>query len=103
MQPDLFYVVFFLEPGAARKMLDDEERVRRAADREGRRTRRRQIRERADINNTHLDGMSSDDEIHQDLDVASYRVQLGKRITYILHICIVLKLFFFLYFRSSFI
>lgn len=70
-------------------MLDDEERVRRAADREGRRIRRRQIRERADINNTHLDGMSSDDEIHQDHDVASYRVQLGN-INY--YVC-----FFFLY------
>ena len=73
----MFNNVFVVEPGAARKMLDDEERVRRAADREGRRTRRRQIRERIDIHNTHLDGMSSDDEIHQDHDVVSYRSQLG--------------------------
>lgn len=59
-------------------MLDDEDRVRRAADREGRRTRRRQIRERIDINNVHLDGMSSDDEIHKDHDTAGYRAQLGR-------------------------
>lgn len=59
-------------------MLDDEEQVRRAADREGRRTRRRQIRERIDINNTHLDGMSSDDEIHQDRDALNFTTQLGK-------------------------
>lgn len=73
-----FYKLSFVtEPGAAKKMLDDEERVRRAADREGRRTRRRQIRERIDINNTHLDGMSSDDEIHKEHDTASYRAQLG--------------------------
>lgn len=58
-------------------MLDDEDRVRRAADREGRRTRRRQIRERIDINNGHLDGMSSDDENHKDHDTAGYRAQLG--------------------------
>lgn len=70
-------IIFVIEPGAARKMLDDEERVRRSADREGRRTRRRQNRERIDINNTHLDGMSSDDEIHQDHDAANYKLQLG--------------------------
>ncbi|XP_037038522.1 PAX3- and PAX7-binding protein 1 isoform X2 [Bradysia coprophila] len=64
------------KPGAARKMLDDEEQVRRAADREGRRTRRRQIRERIDINNTHLDGMSSDDEMHQDRDTLNFKAQL---------------------------
>lgn len=68
----------FSEPGAARKMMDDEEQVRRAADREGRRTRRRQIRERIDINNTHLDGMSSDDEIHQDRDTLNFKTQLGE-------------------------
>ncbi|KAJ6635023.1 PAX3- and PAX7-binding protein 1 [Pseudolycoriella hygida] len=64
------------KPGAARKMLDDEEQVRRAADREGRRTRRRQNRERIDINNTHLDGMSSDDEIHQERDMLNFKAQI---------------------------
>lgn len=71
-------IFFFIEPGAARKMLDDEELIRRAADREGRRTRRRQIRERIDINNTHLDGMSSDDEIHQDRDTLNFKTQFGE-------------------------
>lgn len=61
-------------------MLDDEDRVRRTTDREGRRTRRRQIRERLDIKNSHLDGMSSDDEIHEDRDADSFKSQLGKRI-----------------------
>lgn len=59
-------------------MLDDEDRVRRAADREGRRTRRRQIRERMEINNSHMDGMSSDDEIHQDHDFQQHQSSLGK-------------------------
>lgn len=60
-------------------MLDDEERVRRAADREGRRTRRRQIRERLEINSSHMDGMSSDDEIHhQDHDFQQHQSALGK-------------------------
>lgn len=58
-------------------MLDDEDRVRRTTDREGRRTRRRQVRERVDINNSHLDGMSSDDEIHEDRDATSFKSQLG--------------------------
>lgn len=66
-----------LEPGGIRKMLDDEERVRRAADREGRRTRRRQIRERMEISNAHMDGMSSDDEIHQDHDFQQHQSALG--------------------------
>lgn len=69
---------YFLEPGAAKKKLDDEDQVRRAADREGRRRRRRQTRERNDINNTHLDGMSSDDEIYQDRDTLNFKTQLGK-------------------------
>lgn len=60
-------------------MLDDEERVRRTSDREGRRTRRRQNRERIDINNQHMDGMSSDDEIHEDNGANSFKAQLGKR------------------------
>lgn len=59
-------------------MLDDEDRVRRTSDREGRRTRRRQNRERIDIGNTHMDGMSSDDEIHEDNGVNSFKAQLGK-------------------------
>uniref|UniRef100_A0A336M271 CSON010770 protein n=1 Tax=Culicoides sonorensis TaxID=179676 RepID=A0A336M271_CULSO len=43
---------------------DDPTRVRRAAEREGRRTRRRRDRERNNTNDTHYDGMSSDDEVN---------------------------------------
>ncbi|XP_017083503.1 LOW QUALITY PROTEIN: PAX3- and PAX7-binding protein 1 [Drosophila eugracilis] len=48
---------------ASRKAPEYEEQVRRAAEREGRRTRRRCDRERNDLLSSHLDGMSSDDEI----------------------------------------
>ncbi|KAH8265209.1 hypothetical protein KR038_001439 [Drosophila bunnanda] len=48
---------------AARRAPEYEEQVRRAAEREGRRTRRRCERERNDLLSSHLDGMSSDDEI----------------------------------------
>lgn len=60
---------------SARK--EEDERIRRAAEREGRRTRRRRNRERDDVNNKHLDGMSSDDEI-ADQDAAQYKNQLSK-------------------------
>lgn len=60
-------------------MLDDEERVRRTTDREGRRTRRRQIRERQDLHNTHMDGMSSDDELHEEQTGAiTFQAQLDQ-------------------------
>uniref|UniRef100_A0A1L8DHS0 Putative transcriptional regulator binding to the gc-rich sequence n=1 Tax=Nyssomyia neivai TaxID=330878 RepID=A0A1L8DHS0_9DIPT len=62
------------KPGSSRKG-DDEEHVRRAAEREGRRTRRRRDRERNSMNESHLDGMSSDDEI-SDHDLAQFRAQL---------------------------
>lgn len=48
-----------------RKMPDDEIKIRRAAEREGRRTRRRRARELADQATKHVEGMSSDDEISQ--------------------------------------
>ncbi|KAH8359818.1 hypothetical protein KR093_009032 [Drosophila rubida] len=48
---------------AAKRTPEYEEQVRRAAEREGRRTRRRCERERNDLLASHLDGMSSDDEI----------------------------------------
>lgn len=81
---------------AARK--EEELRTQRAAEREGRRTRRRRgknsyydqfrgffsnnfhfisDRERADIRNTHLDGMSSDDEV-PDHELTVYKNQLSK-------------------------
>lgn len=96
------FVLFTIEPSnvasmnaAARK--EEEQRVTRAAEREGRRTRRRrgkfyndhdiQIkltiqlcnsdRERRDTPNDHLDGMSSDDEI-PDHESTLYKNQLSK-------------------------
>uniref|UniRef100_A0A6P4E650 PAX3- and PAX7-binding protein 1 isoform X1 n=2 Tax=Drosophila rhopaloa TaxID=1041015 RepID=A0A6P4E650_DRORH len=59
---------------AVRRTPEYEEQVRRAAEREGRRTRRRCERERNDLLSSHLDGMSSDDEIadqQQEQSVAS--------------------------------
>lgn len=60
-----------------KKTPEDEERVRRAAEREGRRTRRRRDRERVNMSETHNDGMSSDDEV-PDVELVMYREQLGK-------------------------
>lgn len=60
-------------------MSEEEDRIRRAAEREGRRTRRRRDRERIEIKNAHLDGMSSDDEIH-DQEAAAFKGQLSKSI-----------------------
>lgn len=59
-----------------KKSPEDEERVRRAAEREGRRTRRRRDREKLSMSETHNDGMSSDDEV-PDVELAQYREQLG--------------------------
>lgn len=60
---------------SGKKVVDDEERVRRAAEREGRRTRRRRDRERANLLESHLDGMSSDDEV-PDQEDAQYKAQI---------------------------
>ena len=61
-----------------KKTPDDEERVRRAAEREGRRTRRRRDREKLNMNEIHNDGMSSDEEV-PDIDLAQYKAQLSKK------------------------
>lgn len=60
---------------SGKKVVDDEERVRRAAEREGRRTRRRRDRERANLLESHMDGTSSDDEV-PDQDETQYKAQL---------------------------
>lgn len=60
-----------------KKTPDDEERVRRAAEREGRRTRRRRDREKLNMNEIHNDGMSSDEEV-PDVDLAQYKAQLSQ-------------------------
>lgn len=52
----------FLEPAGSRRAPESEEQIRRAAEREGRRTRRRCEREKNELLSSHLDGMSSDDE-----------------------------------------
>uniref|UniRef100_A0A1Q3G350 Putative transcriptional regulator binding to the gc-rich sequence n=1 Tax=Culex tarsalis TaxID=7177 RepID=A0A1Q3G350_CULTA len=54
---------------------DDPERIRRAAEREGRRTRRRRDREKNEQSTSHLDGMSSDDEV-ADIEVSKYQAAL---------------------------
>lgn len=60
-----------------KKSPDDEERVRRAAEREGRRNRRRRDRERLNMNETHNDGMSSDEEV-PDTELNQYRESLAQ-------------------------
>ncbi|XP_023306542.2 PAX3- and PAX7-binding protein 1 isoform X1 [Lucilia cuprina] len=50
------------KPSTTRRGAEYDEQVRRAAEREGRRTRRRCERERQDMLSSHLDGMSSDEE-----------------------------------------
>jgi GC-rich sequence DNA-binding factor len=57
--------------------VDDEEKVRRAAEREGRRTRRRRDREKSGLSESHNDGMSSDDEV-PDIELSQYRAQIGE-------------------------
>lgn len=52
--------------------------MRRAAEREGRRTRRRRDREKLSyMNEAHNDGMSSDDEV-PDIELNQYKEQLCK-------------------------
>lgn len=60
-----------------KKSPDDEERVRRAAEREGRRNRRRRDREKLNMNETHNDGMSSDEEV-PDIESTQYRESLAQ-------------------------
>lgn len=60
-----------------KKSADDEERVRRAAEREGRRNRRRRDREKLNMNETHNDGMSSDEEV-PDTESTQYRESLAQ-------------------------
>lgn len=59
-------------------MKPDEERIRRAAEREGRRYRRNKKRSLV-LMKSHIDGMSTDDEL-PDMAVTSYRNQQGSNI-----------------------
>jgi GC-rich sequence DNA-binding factor len=64
--PNCCFILFLFIEGTSnstKKGPDDHERIRRAAEREGRRTRRRRDREKTELDKSHLDGMSSDDEI----------------------------------------
>lgn len=63
------------KPGSSRKGPEDDEHIRRTAEREGRRTRRRRDRERSGQHEIHLDGMSSDDEI-ADQETSQYKIFL---------------------------
>lgn len=60
---------------AVKKSPEDEERVRRAAEREGRRNRRRRQREKTNFNESHYEGMSSDDEV-PDIELKQYKESL---------------------------
>lgn len=66
------------QPGNLRK-LDTEDQIRnkRVAEREGRRTRRRRERERDGFHETHMNGMSTDDEV-SDLLLVQYRENLNE-------------------------
>lgn len=73
---------FLISETFNKKTPEEEERVRRAAEREGRRTRRRRDREKLSMSETHNDGMSSDDEV-PDIELAQYRDQLGMKILFL--------------------
>ncbi|KAG5680373.1 hypothetical protein PVAND_009882 [Polypedilum vanderplanki] len=62
---------------SVKKTAEDEERVRRAAEREGRRTRRRRDREKINMNETHNEGMSSDEEV-PDIELNNYKDQIAQ-------------------------
>lgn len=65
------------KPGSHRKLdAEEQNRTKRAAEREGRRTRRRRERERDGTHDTHMDGMSSDDEV-SDLTLAQHQEVLN--------------------------
>lgn len=70
---NLLYLYTFAEnlPG----MKPDEERIRRAAERDGRRYRRNKKRSLVSMK-SHTDGMSTDDEL-PDMAVTNYRNQQG--------------------------
>ncbi|XP_022193893.2 PAX3- and PAX7-binding protein 1 [Nilaparvata lugens] len=65
-----------LATSASKPSMRDEERVRRAAEREGRRIRRMRLREQKAVTNggKHMDGMSSDDEVTE-MEAAAFRTQ----------------------------
>lgn len=60
-----------------KKSVDDEEHVRRAAEREGRRNRRRRAREKLSMNETHNEGMSSDEEV-PDIESTQYKESMAQ-------------------------
>lgn len=72
-----FLRFLFLEPSIIKKTAESEEAIRRAAEREGRRTRRRCEREKNNTLCSHLDGMSSDEEV-SDQDMSLLRNSIGE-------------------------
>lgn len=67
-------VILFSENAVAKR---DDVQVRRAAEREGRRIRRMKVREATkSLQNKHVDGMSSDDEVTE-MEAATFKRQKG--------------------------
>lgn len=56
--------------GSTRRGPEDDARNRRATEREGRRARRRRAREQVATLPKHIDGMSSDDEVTEQQNIA---------------------------------
>ena len=65
---------------------EDDARLRRATEREGRRARRRRARELAPTLPRHLDGMSSDDEVTEQQNLA-FKQTKGSQIIFYYKVC----------------
>lgn len=76
----MFFFAILLEPSNIKKSVESDEGIRRAAEREGRRTRRRCEREKNNTLCSHLDGMSSDEEV-SDQDLSLYKNSIGESLT----------------------
>lgn len=66
--------------GTTRRGPEDDARNRRATEREGRRARRRRARELASNLPRHVDGMSSDDEVTEQQNIAFKQAKGGLRV-----------------------
>lgn len=70
MQFQYIYIISKTGGQPIRKGPEVEARIRRATEREGRRARRRRARELAPTMPKHIDGMSSDDEVTEQQNLA---------------------------------
>ena len=73
-----FFFCFLENPAGGLRWSKEEEEAksRRAAEREGRRTRRRRTRELKSLSSSHIDGMSSDDELTES-ELTAFKLKLG--------------------------